>query len=150
MRLRRVGLAAPAADDAVALARPSHTHVHLHSHTSAHARRRGARVHVPHAHKCTRTHAPDTQECTFKPQLTAYVPEGSSSALFLGPACPLPATAIEPLFDGQRWRRLPAAVAAAGLGFARMAWVTPSEFLGDTIYSKSGGLALLHDIDDFA
>lgn len=77
----------------------------------------------------------------------SFSPEGGSSALFLGPACPLPATAIEPLFDGQRWRRLPAAVAAAGLGFARMAWVTPSEFLGDTIYSKSGGLALLHEDD---
>jgi hypothetical protein len=76
----------------------------------------------------------------------SFSTEGGSTSLFLGPACPLPAMAIEPLFDHERWHRLPGPI-ASHYGFSKMAWVTPSEFLGDTIFSKSGGLAFLHEED---
>lgn len=84
-------------------------------------------------------------DCVAVNALSFSTNEGSTS-LFLGPACPLPAMAIEPLFDHQRWQRLPGPI-ASHYGFSKMAFVTPSEFLGDTIFSKSGGLAFLHEED---
>ena len=76
----------------------------------------------------------------------SFSAEGGSTALYLGPACELPSKAIEPLFDHQRWQRVPG-LAATHYGFSSMAWITPSEFLGDTIFTKSGGLAFLHEDD---
>ena len=70
------------------------------------------------------------------------VQEGTS-ALYLGTHSDLPAMAKDPLFETGRWhpctdRRL------ERLGYTKYAWVTPSEFLGDSIFTRSGGFAYLH------
>ena len=70
------------------------------------------------------------------------VQEGTS-ALYLGTHSDLPAMAKDPLFETGRWhpctdRRL------QRLGYTKYAWVTPSEFLGDSIFTRSGGFAYLH------
>jgi hypothetical protein len=70
------------------------------------------------------------------------VQEGTS-AMYLGTHSDLPAMAVDPLFEAGRWhpctdRRL------QRLGYTKYAWVTPSEFLGDSIFTRSGGFAYLH------
>jgi hypothetical protein len=70
------------------------------------------------------------------------VQEGTS-ALYLGTHSDFPAMAVDPLFEAGRWhpctdRRL------QRLGYTKYAWVTPSEFLGDSIFTRSGGFAYLH------
>lgn len=76
----------------------------------------------------------------------SFVGSGGS-AIFLGPPCPFPATAIEPLFDHERFLPLPHKLASANLGFSKMAWVLPSEFIGGTIFTQSGGFAFIHEDD---
>ena len=70
------------------------------------------------------------------------VPE-STSALYLGAESDLPPMAIGPLEELQRW--LP--VTSDRLrkyGYTHFAWICPSEFVGDSIFTISGGFAYLH------
>jgi hypothetical protein len=56
--------------------------------------------------------------------------------------CKLPLSAIEPIANYGRWHPLTAIKALEG--FTHFAWITPSEFLGDSIFTVSGGFAYLH------
>ena len=58
----------------------------------------------------------------------------------------LPPRSIDPLFERGRW--WPVTVPhIKELGFVYFAWVTPSEFIGDSIFTISGGFAYLHKDD---
>ena len=59
----------------------------------------------------------------------------------LGAVCALPPTVVQPLRILNRWLPVTAKV-LLDHGFEEFAWVCPSEFLGDHIYSMSGGFAL--------
>ena len=70
----------------------------------------------------------------------------STSALYYGSPSPLPRMAFEPLFDLGRW--WPVTVTGQlDSGFTHFTFVKPSEFLGDHIFTNSGGFAYLHKDD---
>ena len=72
--------------------------------------------------------------------------EGTTSTLCLGDSSPLPLSAIQPLQEYGRWMPLTALVPAV-FGFTHLAYITPSEFLGDSIFPMAGGFAYLHRDD---
>jgi len=70
----------------------------------------------------------------------------ASATLCLGESTLLPLSAIQPLAEYGRWT----SITANGFdtfGFTHFAWVTPSEFLSDHIFTPSGGFAYLHASD---
>jgi hypothetical protein len=75
--------------------------------------------------------------------------EQSASAIYYGEPCELPIMAIEPLHDLGRWWPISVGRLRKTFGFTHFAWVVPSEFLGDHIFTNSGGFAYLHE-DDYS
>ena len=67
----------------------------------------------------------------------------TTAALYLGASSPLPRMAVAPLEEAQRWKSVTAR-RLLDLGFTHFSWVCPSEFIGDSIFTRSGGFAYLH------
>ena len=59
----------------------------------------------------------------------------------------LPLTAIQPLTETKRWMPISTDLLTKTFHYTHYAWVTPSEFLGDHIFTPSGGFAYLHRDD---
>mmetsp|Transcript_21074 Transcript_21074/g.37711 ORF Transcript_21074/g.37711 Transcript_21074/m.37711 type:complete len:1057 (-) Transcript_21074:472-3642(-) len=72
-------------------------------------------------------------------------PWHSQLCLPLGESCALPSSAIQPLQGLQRWVQVTDRRMRGVFGFSHMAYITPSEFIGDHIFPKNGGFAFLHE-----
>ena len=69
------------------------------------------------------------------------------SSLCLGESCGLPLSCISPLLERQRWVPVATKHLHEHFGFTHFCWILPSEFLGDHIFTPSGGFAYLHGND---
>ena len=69
----------------------------------------------------------------------------SQLCLPLGESSALPSSAIAPLQGLQRWVAVTDRRLRELFGFSHMAYITPSEFIGDHIFPKNGGFAFLHE-----
>ena len=69
---------------------------------------------------------------------------GNTSAIYLGSSSPLPPMSIDPLKEGGRFIPL-TGERIRRMGFTHFAWICPSEFVGDSIFTKSGGFAYINN-----
>ena len=69
-----------------------------------------------------------------------------ASIMFTKP-CDLPLSTIEQLAQYSRWQPITVKLFREYHGYTHFAWITPSEFLGDSIFTASGGFAYLHKDD---
>jgi len=67
----------------------------------------------------------------------------NTSALYLGASAPLPLMSVDPLHQANRWKAV-TLPRLRKMGYTHFAWICPSEFLGDSIFTRSGGFAYLH------
>jgi len=70
--------------------------------------------------------------------------ESKTSVLYIGASSTLPHTAINSLDEGKRWVSV-TDKRFRSQGFTHFAWICPSEFVGDHIYTQSGGFAFRHE-----
>jgi len=71
-----------------------------------------------------------------------------SAQIMFGKPCALPRKAIEPLFEYGRWQEITfSSTHFFWRGITHFAWILPSEFIGDSIFTQSGGFAYLHSND---
>ena len=67
----------------------------------------------------------------------------NAKVLYVGAPSKLPDTAISSIDEGKRWVSV-TEERFRSQGFTHFAWICPSEFVGDHIYTKSGGFAFRH------
>jgi len=77
----------------------------------------------------------------------SFTSKAESATITFADATPLPLSAIQPLADLKRWMPISVDLLKDTFNFTHYAWVIPSEFLGDHIFSQSGGFAFLHKDD---
>ena len=64
--------------------------------------------------------------------------------VYCGRVSSLPSLAIRPLAQSERWETVSVPHIQSSFGFTHYSWIKPSEFLGDHVFPKNGGMHHAH------